>query len=74
MTKIVLVLVSAAIFVLAAALKETGFHFLGASATHLSQLVIGQRAYHLPAQLRRHIERNSGSFAGEILKIVVNDA
>jgi hypothetical protein len=44
MTKILLVLVSTALFVLAAALKETGFQFLGASPPPLSQLVIGAKA------------------------------
>src|SRR6266513_4779256 len=43
MTKILLVLVSVALFVLAAALKETGFHFLGASPPPLNQLAIGAK-------------------------------
>lgn len=44
MLKIFLVVVSLVLFVIAVALKETGFHFLGASPPPVSQLTIGMKA------------------------------
>jgi hypothetical protein len=44
MTRIVIVLVSVAAFVVAAALKQMGFHFLGAAPPPVSEWVVGTRA------------------------------
>jgi hypothetical protein len=44
MLRTLLILVSVFLFVLAVALKETGFHFLGASPPPVSQLTIGMKA------------------------------
>lgn len=44
MLKGLVVLVSVILFVVAVALKETGFHFLGASPPPVSQLAIGMKA------------------------------